>query len=205
MAVLLVNHLRYDWSSPGSADNDHLILSKGHPSPLLYAMFRAAGVISEEELLTTYRRFGSRLQGHPTPLLSSVDAATRSLGQGLPRVVGIALAGKHLEKSGFHTWVLCGDGEMAEGSMWEALDKASYYKLGNLSVVIDVNRLGQRGPTELGSSVATRRAFGDALAALAARPEVVVLDGEVANSTFTEEFASVCRSASSRYSSASSR
>jgi len=309
MAVLLANHLRYDWAAPDLPTNDHLVFSKGHATPLLYAMFRAAGAISEEELVTTYRRFGSRLQGHPTPLLPWVDVATGSLGQGLPCAVGIALAGKFLEKLPYHVWVLCGDSEMAEGSMWEAFDKASYYGLANLTVIVDVNRLGQRGPTELewdldayrrrvegfgcrallvgghdaeaidaavtecradaehvcvllartvkgsgvkeledaegwhgrtlpaefaeraiaalggaapitvtpprpppppppsevartgtiglpryerGALVATRRAFGDTLKALAARPEVVVLDGEVANSTYTDEFAAAC-------------
>lgn len=309
MAVLLAKHLRYDWSAPDLPTNDHLVFSKGHASPLLYAMFRAAGAISEEELLTTYRRFGSRLQGHPTPVLPWVDVATGSLGQGLPAAVGIALAGKSLEQLPFQVWVLCGDSEMAEGSMWEALDKASHYRLANLTAIVDVNRLGQRGPTELGwdleayrrrveafgcrallidghdleaidaalaecradtehvcvvlartvkgrgvkeledvegwhgralptelaeraiaalgeevpitvtspppppppphrktaapgaislpryefgALVATRRAFGDALQALAVRPEVVVLDGEVANSTYADAFGAAC-------------
>ncbi len=149
MASLLVNHLRYDWNQPRWALNDHLIFSKGHASPLLYSMFRAVGVVSEEELVTTYRRLGARLEGHPTPVLPWVDVATGSLGQGLPSAVGICLAGKYLDKLAYHAWVLCGDSEMAEGSMWEALDKASFYHLGNLTAIVDVNRLGQRGPTEL--------------------------------------------------------
>ncbi|AIX99935.1 transketolase [Arthrobacter sp. PAMC 25486] len=148
MSVLLSRHLRYDWDQPSLATNDHLIFSKGHASPLLYSMYRAVGVIGEDELVNTYRQFGSRLQGHPTPILPWVDVATGSLGQGLPDAVGVALAGKYLDKLPFHTWVLCGDSEMAEGSMWEALDKAAYYKLGNLTAIIDVNRLGQDGPTE---------------------------------------------------------
>ncbi|WP_308493425.1 transketolase [Microbacterium terrisoli] len=308
MAVLLVGHLRYDWERPALAANDHLIFSKGHASPLLYSMFRAVGVVDEDELINTYRQFGSRLQGHPTPVLPWVDVATGSLGQGLPDAVGVALAGKYLDRLPFHTWILCGDSETAEGSMWEALDKASYYKLGNLTAIIDVNRLGQRGPTELewdleryaarvrafgcapviidghdlaaidqalteartsqdvptvvlartikakgvpeiedengwhgkalppemaeraiaalggrselhvttagpeagepaiaanpeaqvllptyepGQKVATRAAFGAAIAALAARPEIVVIDGEVGNSTHAEEFEKV--------------
>jgi len=306
MAVLLVGHLRYDWERPDLATNDHMIFSKGHASPLLYSMFRAVGVVDEAELVKTYRRFGARLQGHPTPILPWVDVATGSLGQGLPDAVGVCLAGRYLDQLDYHAWVLCGDSETAEGSMWEALDKAAYYRLGNLTAIIDVNRLGQRGPTELewdldryalrveafgaqalvidghdlasidqamsrarsdpdrpsvilartvkakgvpeledkngwhgkvlpadmaaraiaalggrtdlrvatavpgpglpaimpepeaaiawpgfapGEVVATRAAFGAAVAALAARPDVVVLDGEVGNSTHAEEFA----------------
>ncbi|MGO4104665.1 transketolase [Leifsonia sp. YAF41] len=309
MAVLLVGHLRYDWAAPEGPNNDHLIFSKGHASPLLYSMYRAVGVVNEKELVYSYRQFNSRLEGHPTPRLPWVDVATGSLGQGLPDAVGISLAGKYLDKLDFHTWVLCGDSETAEGSVWEALDKASFYKLGNLTAIVDVNRLGQNGPTELqwemdryarrveafgaraividghdlnaidgaltqarsnpdqptvvlartikgkgapeiedkngwhgkalppdladraisglggvthlriatalpeagtsaitpspdapvtvptwdvGEKVATRAAFGAALSALAARPTVVVLDGEVGNSTHAGEFRDVC-------------
>jgi transketolase len=303
MAVLMSKHFRYDWKHPENPANDHLIFSKGHASPLLYSMFKAAGVITDEELMTGYRRFGSRLEGHPTPVLPWVDVATGSLGQGLPDGVGVALAGRYLDELPYHVWVLCGDSEMAEGSIWEALDKASYYHLSNLTAIVDVNRLGQRGPTELGwdldiyarrvsgfgchpimidghdlgeiekaltdaadadqptvilartrkgrgfsevedaedwhgkplppemaeraivelggerhetvpglpprpgsprtrpsadvrlptydlgDKVATRKAYGQALAALGARPDVVALDGEVGNSTYAEEFA----------------
>jgi transketolase len=308
MAVLMGRHLRYDWDRPDLPTNDHLVFSKGHASPLLYAMFRAAGVIGEEELLKGYRQFGSPLQGHPTPVLPWVDVATGSLGQGLPDGVGIALAGRYLDRLPYRVWVLCGDSEMAEGSMWEAFDKAGYYHLANLIAIVDVNRLGQRGPTELewdldayarrveafgcraltldghdleavdraleqargererptvllartvkgkgvpeiedkegwhgkalppdmaeravaalggptdlvvrsrapepgepairpnpsaqvtlptyevGKKVATRAAYGEALAALAARPEVVALDGEVSNSTYSQDFQKV--------------
>jgi transketolase len=308
MAVLVARHLRYDWDRPDLATNDHLIFSKGHASPLLYSIFRAVGVVTEDELLKTYRQMGARLQGHPTPILPWVDVATGSLGQGLPDAVGVCLAGRYLDKLPYHTWVLCGDSEMAEGSVWEAFDKARYYKLGNLTAIVDVNRLGQRGPTELewdldsyarrvesfggraliidghdvaaidaalgecrdggdqptavlartikgkgvaelenqegwhgkalpadlaeravaalggptdmrvsslpptegtpaltpdpgatvklpiyelGQKVATRKAYGDAIAALAVRPEVVALDGEVSNSTHAEEFKKV--------------
>ncbi len=308
LAVLLARHLRYDWDEPRNPANDHLIFSKGHASPLLYSVYKAAGVVSDEELMTGYRRFGSRLEGHPTPVLPWVDVATGSLGQGLPDGVGVALAGKYLDRADYRVWVLCGDSELAEGSIWEALDKASYYKLGNLIAMMDVNRLGQRGPTELswdidtytrrmeafgarviaidghdlaeidealgqagtleaeqplvilartkkgkgftevedrenwhgkplpapmaeraieelggergltvrgplppadaadlatareagtvtlptyrvGDKVATRKAYGQALAALGARPDVVAMDGEVSNSTFADEFA----------------
>jgi len=153
LAVLIARHLRYDWGDPGLPDNDRLVFSKGHASPLLYAVFKAAGVVTDEELVAGYRRFDQRLQGHPTPALPWVDVATGSLGQGLPAGVGIALAGKYLEQRPYRVWVLCGDSEMAEGSMWEALDKASYYKLSNLIALVDVNRLGQRGETELGWDV----------------------------------------------------
>jgi transketolase len=309
MAVLVGRHLRYDWDDPGNAANDHLIFSKGHASPLLYSIYKAVGVVSDEELMTGYRRFGSRLEGHPTPVLPWVDVATGSLGQGLPDAVGVALAGKYLDELPYRVWVLCGDSEMAEGSIWEALDKASYYKLANLIAIVDINRLGQRGPTEhewdteayrrrvtafgarsfvidghdvaaidralaqagevsgdqptvilartlkgrgfsevedkenwhgkplppemaeravielggernllvrgpvpdeaaprhparadgaaevklpayeRGQKVATRKAYGDALAALGVRPDVVAMDGEVSNSTFADEFA----------------
>jgi transketolase len=308
LAVLLARHLRYDWDQPQNPANDHLIFSKGHASPLLYSVYKAAGVVSDEELMTRYRRFGSRLEGHPTPVLPWVDVATGSLGQGLPDGVGVALAGKYLDRADYRVWVLCGDSELAEGSIWEALDKASYYKLGNLIAMMDINRLGQRGPTEhswdldtyirrmeafgarvitidghdlaaidqalgqagnleadrplvilartkkgsgfsevedrenwhgkplppamaeraieelggergltvrgplppadaadramsreagavtlptyrVGDKVATRKAYGQALAALGARPDVVAMDGEVSNSTFPHEFA----------------
>jgi len=150
LAVLVARHLRYDWEHPKADGNDHLIFSKGHASPLLYSVYKAVGVVSDEELMKGYRRFGSRLQGHPTPVLPWVDVATGSLGQGLPDGVGVALAGKYLDRVPFRVWVLCGDSEMAEGSIWEALDKASHYELSNLVAIVDVNRLGQRGPTELG-------------------------------------------------------
>lgn len=150
MAVLMARHLRYDWQEPDNPANDHLIFSKGHASPLLYAMFHAAGAVDERELLTTYRTFGARLQGHPTPVLPWVDVATGSLGQGIAYGVGIALAGRDLEHQPYRVWVLCGDSEMAEGSVWEALDKAGQRRLANFTAIIDVNRLGQRGPTELG-------------------------------------------------------
>jgi len=150
IAVLAARHLRYDWDAPRAPANDHLVFSKGHASPLLYSLFKATGVVTDEELMTGYRRFGQRLEGHPTPLLPWVDVATGSLGQGLPDGVGIALSGKYLEHLPFRVWVLCGDSELAEGSIWEALDKASYYKLSNLVVLADINRLGQRGPTDLG-------------------------------------------------------
>ncbi|HKY50238.1 MAG TPA: transketolase [Candidatus Limnocylindria bacterium] len=163
MAVLLAGHLRYDFRRPDSLANDHLIFSKGHASPLVYAMFRAAGAIDDAELLT-FRKFGSRLEGHPTPVLPWVDVATGSLGQGLPIAVGVALAGKRLLKAPYHVWVLVGDSETAEGSIWEGFDLAGHEGLENVTAIIDVNRFGQRGPTELEwdtDAYATRaKAFG---------------------------------------------
>jgi transketolase len=162
-AVLLAAHLRYDFESPDNPANDRLVFSKGHASPLVYGLFRAAGVLSDEEF-GTYRKFGSRLQGHPTPVLPWVDVATGSLGQGLPIGVGMALAGKLLNRLPFRVWVICGDSEMAEGSMWEAAEHAAFYALDNLVAVIDVNRLGQRGQTmhgwDLTSYTKRLEAFG---------------------------------------------
>jgi transketolase len=172
LAVLVSRHLRYDWDNPVAAGNDHLIFSKGHASPLLYSVYKAVGVVSDEELMTQYRRFGSRLEGHPTPVLPWVDVATGSLGQGLPDGVGVALAGKYLDRLPYRIWVLCGDSEMAEGSIWEALDKASHYELANLVAIVDVNRLGQRGPTELGWDI---DAYSQRAAAFGAR--VLTIDG----------------------------
>ena len=163
IAVLLAGHLRYDFGQPENPANDHLIFSKGHASPLVYSMFRAAGAINDDELMT-FRRFGSRLEGHPTPILPWVDVATGSLGQGLPIGVGVALAGKRVLQAPYHVWVLVGDSESAEGSIWEAFDRAGHESLANLTAIIDVNRLGQRGPTELewdmGAYAARVRAFG---------------------------------------------
>jgi transketolase len=302
MAVLISKYLHYDFDTPENPNNDHLIFSKGHASPLLYAIYKACGAVTEDEM-ATYRQLGSRLEGHPTPDIPWVDVATGSLGQGLPIAVGVALAAKKLDQLDYRTWVLCGDSEMAEGSMWEAFEEASFSGLDNLTAIIDVNRLGQSGETrhgwnldayrkraeafgwhaievdghdveavdaafaeavattgkptviiaktkkgagvksvedqlnahgkavpdyedaikelggdrgitiqvpkpptdgtphvfetgelnlpayELGEKVATRKAYGDALAALgAARSDVVALDGEVSNSTFSEIF-----------------
>ena len=173
MAVLMVKYLQYDWAEPHNLANDRLIFSKGHACPLLYSMYKAAGAISDEELLTL-RKFGSRLEGHPKPLrgadrgavhgLPWVDVATGSLGQGLPIGVGMALSGKYVDQLPFHVWVLLGDSEMAEGSIWEAFDKAGHYQLHNLIAILDMNRLGQRGPTNLAwnapAYAARARAFG---------------------------------------------
>ena len=156
LAVLMSRHLRYDWDDPDAPGNDHLIFSKGHASPLLYSVFRAAGVVSEQELLEGYRRFGQRLEGHPTPVLPWVDVATGSLGQGLPDGVGIALAGAKLEKAPYRVWVLAGDSELAEGSMWEALATASPYGLTHLVTSVAVHRRARRGATPRGGGPSPR-------------------------------------------------
>jgi transketolase len=146
MAVLMARYFHYDYDKPENPNNDHLIFSKGHASPLVYAMFAAAGAITDEELLT-FRKFGSRLEGHPTPLLPWVDVATGSLGQGMPIAAGVALCARELDHLPYRVWTLCGDSEMAEGSIWEAVEHAGKEGLDNLVVIVDVNRLGQRGET----------------------------------------------------------
>jgi transketolase len=149
MAVLLDGHLRLDFGHPEDPHNDHLIFSKGHASPLYYAVLKAAGAIDDEELLT-FRRLHSRLEGHPTPRIPPTDVATGSLGQGLPIGVGVAIAGARLDRLPYRVWVLCGDSEMAEGSMWEAFQHAAWEGLDNLVAIVDVNRLGQTRETMLG-------------------------------------------------------
>jgi transketolase len=161
-AVLLADHLRYDWKDPRSLDNDRLLLSKGHASPLLYSLFKAAGAITDAELLSL-RKLDSRLEGHPTPRLPWVDVATGSLGQGLAAAVGMAL-GARLLGLDIRCWVLLGDSEMAEGSVYEAFEIAGFYRLAQVIAIVDMNRLGQRGPTMVqwdGEQYAARaRAFG---------------------------------------------
>src|ERR1043166_3470047 len=123
-AVLLAKYLRYDFDNPGDPRNDHLIFSKGHASPLLYSIYKAAGAVTDEELLS-FRSLGSRLEGHPTPKIPWVDVATGSLGQGLPIAVGVALAGKKLDRLPYRVWCLCGDSELAEGSGGAAFEHAA--------------------------------------------------------------------------------
>src|SRR4051812_594811 len=149
MAVLIDGHLRLDYADPHNPGNDHLIFSKGHASPLYYSVLKAVGAIDDAELLT-FRKLGSRLEGHPTPRIPPTDVATGSLGQGLPIGVGVAMTGRSLDKLPYRVWVLCGDSEMAEGSMWEAFQHAGWEKLDNITAIIDVNRLGQTRETMLG-------------------------------------------------------
>ncbi len=163
MAVLLDGHLRLDYSRPDDPHRDHLIFSKGHASPLYYSILKAVGMIDDEELLT-FRKFGSRLEGHPTPRIPPTDVATGSLGQGLPIGVGLAITGKQLDRLPYRVWVLCGDSEMAEGSIWEAFQHAGWEGLDNLVAIVDVNRLGQTRETMLGWDLAgyaaRAKAFG---------------------------------------------
>lgn len=140
---------RFDIKNPKNIHNDRLIFSKGHAAPLLYALYAAAGAISEYEL-NTFRKSQSIFEGHPRPVFPYAEAATGSLGQGLSIGVGMALNAKYIDTSAYRTYVLLGDSEMAEGSIWEALEIASFYNLDNLLGIIDVNRLGQRGETMYG-------------------------------------------------------
>lgn len=147
--LLFGGFFRFDVNQPSHPNNDRLIFSKGHATPLLYSLWAAAGKLTEEELMT-YRRFGSPLEGHPSMAFPYVEAATGSLGQGLSIGVGMALNAKYLDKLPYRTYVLLGDSEMAEGSQWEAIQIAAHYELNNLVGILDVNRLGQRGETMYG-------------------------------------------------------
>jgi transketolase len=148
---------RFDLDYPQNPCNDRIIFSKGHASPLFYALYAAAGVLSQDELLT-YRKMGSPLEGHPTPRFAYAEAATGSLGQGLGIGAGIAMNGRFVDKVPYNTYVLMGDSEVAEGSVWEAAELASHYQLDNLVGILDVNRLGQRGETMLGWELETYEA-----------------------------------------------
>ena len=147
MAALFFGGMLFDSKNPKNPNNDRFVLSKGHAAPLLYAAWAETGHMPVEELLKL-RTFHSHLEGHPTPRLDFVDVATGSLGQGLSAGVGMAFAAR-IDKREYHTWVLMGDGESAEGSVWEAVETGSYYKLNNLTAIVDVNRLGQSEPTML--------------------------------------------------------
>ncbi|MGH7435735.1 MAG: transketolase [Polyangiaceae bacterium] len=163
MAVLIASHWRCDPTDPLSLANDRLIFSKGHAAPLLYAALKAVGVLSDAELMTLRQR-GSRVEGHPVPLVPFVDVATGSLGQGLAAAIGMALAAKRILRVGPRFWVLLGDSEMAEGSVYESFELGAFYGLSRVIAVLDMNRLGQRGPTMLGwegeAYAARARAFG---------------------------------------------
>lgn len=148
-ALFFGGFYHFDLKHPEHPNNDRLIFSKGHAAPLLYAVYAAAGAVSETELLTL-RQFGSRLEGHPAMVFPFTEAATGSLGQGLSIGLGLALNAKYLDKLPYRTYVLLGDSEMSEGSQWEAIQLAAHYRLDNLTAILDVNRLGQRGETMYG-------------------------------------------------------
>ena len=162
MAVLFFDEMRFDPGNPGNPDNDRFVLSKGHAAPILYAAWAEAGLFPRDELLEL-RKFESDLEGHPTPRLTFVDVATGSLGQGICAAIGTALNARRIG-SAYRTYVVLGDGEIAEGSVWEAADAAAHQKLDNLCAVVDVNGLGQSQPTEFGHDVdrlaARWQAFG---------------------------------------------
>jgi transketolase len=160
-SLLFGGFFRYRIDDPEHPNNDRLIFSKGHASPLLYALWTAAGALSEKEMMT-YRSFGSPLEGHPSTAFRYTEAATGSLGQGLSIGVGMALNARYLDRLPYRTWVLLGDSEMAEGSQWEAIELAAHYGLDNLVGVLDVNRLGQRGETLYGWNLDALRRRVDA-------------------------------------------
>ncbi|NQU09484.1 transketolase, partial [bacterium] len=170
VAALFFGGMHYDPKNPKHPNNDRFILSKGHAAPVLYAAWAAVGFIPEAEVLNL-RKITSDLEGHPTPRLAFADVATGSLGQGLSAGLGIALAAR-LDQRDYHTWVMLGDGESAEGSVWEAAALASYYKLNNLTAIVDINRLGQSQPTMLGHDLDT---YKKRWAAFGWRP--LVIDG----------------------------
>jgi transketolase len=162
---------RYDLDNPRHPNNDRIIFSKGHASPLYYSLWAAAGKLTAADLLT-YRQFGSPLEGHPTVVFPYTEAATGSLGQGLSIGVGLALNARYLDKLPYRSYVLLGDSEMAEGSQYEAVQLAVHYQLDNLVGVLDVNRLGQRGETMYGHDL---MAYERRLAAFGW--ETILIDG----------------------------
>jgi transketolase len=169
--LLFGGTFKYDLDNPRHPNNDRLIFSKGHASPLFYSIWAAAGKVTEKELLS-FRKFNSPLEGHPTPAFKYTEAATGSLGQGLSIGAGMAMNAKYIDKLPYRTYVLLGDSEMAEGSQWEAMELAAYYKLDNLIGIMDVNRLGQRGETMYGHDLTV---YKDRVSAFGWEP--IVIDG----------------------------
>lgn len=170
MTVLFDKYFRYNIEDPKDYNNDHIVFSKGHAAPLLYTLFAIAGAYPLENL-KTLRKTGSRFQGHPMPVFEYTEAATGSLGQGLSIGAGLAMIGNREKRQG-KIFVLIGDGEMAEGQNWEAANFAAHYQLSNLIAIIDVNRLGQSGPTMFGHS---RSAYADRFKSFGF--EVISIDG----------------------------
>eukprot|EP00071_Canis_lupus_P011724 XP_005632479.1 transketolase [Canis lupus familiaris] len=148
MAVLFFHTMRYKPQDPRNPHNDRFVLSKGHAAPILYAVWAEAGFLTEEELLNL-RKITSDLDGHPVPKQAFTDVATGSLGQGLGAACGMAYTGKYFDKASYRVYCMMGDGELSEGSVWEAMAFASIYKLDNLIAILDINRLGQSDPTPL--------------------------------------------------------
>ncbi len=169
--LLFGGAFRFDLDNPLMPNNDRLIFSKGHASPLFYSLWAAAGRVTEQELLT-FRKFNSPFEGHPTPAFRYTEAATGSLGQGLSIGLGMALNAKYIDKLPYRTYVLLGDSEMAEGSQWEAMELAAHYKLNNLVGIMDVNRFGQRGETMYGHDLSV---YKDRVSAFGWEP--IVIDG----------------------------
>lgn len=171
MSVLFKRAMKYNVQDPGHASNDRFVLSKGHAAPALYAAWKEVGFLTEP--LTNLRKLTSDLEGsftflrfkfypqlylgHPPVTLPFVDVATGSLGQGLSNAAGMAWIGKNLDKAPYRVYCLMGDGECAEGSVWEAMQFSSHYNLDNLCAIIDCNRLGQSEATALGHDVETYR------------------------------------------------
>src|SRR5215204_2397486 len=151
MAVLFFWEMHFDPKNPQDPDNDRFVLTKGHAAPILYAAWAEAGYIPRERLMDL-RTFGSDLEGHPTPRLPYVDVATGSLGQGICAAIGIALNARRTG-SGYRTYALLGDGEIAEGSVWEAAGAGAHYKLDNLCAIVDANALGQSQAAEFGHNL----------------------------------------------------
>jgi len=169
--LLVALFFNYDLDRPGHPNNDRVIFSKGHGAPLLYALYAAAGAIKPEEL-DNLRQFDSELEGHPVPRFKYAEVATGSLGQGLSVGLGMALNGKYLDKLPYKTYVLLGDSEMAEGSVWEAVELAAHYQTDNLVAIIDVNRWGQANQTMYGHDTA---AYAKRLEAFGW--QVMIIDG----------------------------
>lgn len=163
MSVLFFDTMRYTLDDPKNGSNDRFILSKGHSAPILYAAWAEAGLFPIQDVLNL-RKIDSDLEGHPTPRLNFVDVATGSLGQGINCAAGMAFVGKRVDKADYNVYCLLGDGESAEGSVWEAFSFASIHKLDNLIAIIDVNRLGQSEAAPLGHQMdiyeARCKAFG---------------------------------------------
>lgn len=171
VAVLFFKIMRFSVHHPADAANDRLILSKGHAAPILYSAWAELGLFPKERL-SNVRTLYSDLEGHPTPRLEFIDVATGSSGYGLSAAAGMAYVGKKVDMANYRVYCIVGDGECAEGTIWEAVNFASFYKLDNLCVIVDVNRLGQMGPTALGHDTETYRKRFESFDC-----NVVVIDG----------------------------